>query len=63
MVDFKKGDHVTWKTSQGETKGKVVGTQMSDVTIKGHDIKASKADPKYVVRSEAAHKPGSLKPV
>ena len=64
---FKAGDKVTWATSQGETHGKVVREQTSPTRIKGHEVKASKEDPQYIVRSdqsgkEAAHKPGALKP-
>ena len=64
--ELKKGDAVTWKTSQGETTGKVVKKQTSPTKIKGHEVKASKADPQIIVESsktgaKAAHKPGALK--
>jgi hypothetical protein len=63
---LKKGDKVTWETSQGKTKGKVVKKQTSDTSIGGHKVKASKEDPQIIVESEksgkrAAHKPKSLK--
>jgi hypothetical protein len=63
--NFKKGDKVSWETSQGQTTGKVVKKQTSDTHIKEHRVKASKADPQIIVESEksgkrAAHKPGSL---
>lgn len=66
MSELKKGDHVKWKTSQGETKGTVVRKQTSDTQIKGHHVEASKDDPQYIVKSdksgaEAAHKPDALK--
>ncbi|AYD05237.1 DUF2945 domain-containing protein [Neorhizobium sp. NCHU2750] len=62
----KKGDKVSWETSQGKTTGKVVKRQTSETHIKGHKVKASKDDPQIIVESEksgkrAAHKPGSLK--
>lgn len=65
-TSLSKGDKVTWKTSQGETKGTVERIAKSDVTIKDNTIKASKDDPTVVVTSEktgakAAHKPGSVK--
>jgi hypothetical protein len=65
---LKKGDEVSWETSQGKTEGKVVKTQTSDTRIKGHDVKASKSDPQLIVESEktgkrAAHKPDALKKV
>ncbi|MFK0335308.1 DUF2945 domain-containing protein [Rhizobium sp. NPDC090275] len=64
--DLKKGDHVTWKTSQGETTGTVVKKQTSPTKIKGHDVKASQSDPQIIVESsktgaKAAHKPSALK--
>nr|WP_314093638.1 DUF2945 domain-containing protein [uncultured Shinella sp.] len=64
-MSFKKGDKVTWETSQGKTEGKVVKTQTSDTTIKRHKVKASKDDPQVIVESSrsgkrAAHKPDAL---
>ncbi len=63
---LKAGDKVSWETSQGRTKGKVVRKQTSPTTIKGHTVKASPDDPQYIVKSEktgarAAHKPGALR--
>jgi hypothetical protein len=66
MTDrFKKGDKVTWDTSQGATVGKVVKKQTSRTKIKDHDVAASTANPEYIVESDksgkrAAHKPESL---
>jgi heme-binding NEAT domain protein len=65
MTDLKKGDTVTWDTSQGKTKGKVVKKQTTPTKIKGHDVKASRSNPEYIVESEktgkrAAHRPDSL---
>lgn len=65
-TNLKKGDRVTWETSQGTTEGKVVKTQTSDTKIKGHKVKASKADPQIIVESSksgkrAAHRPEALK--
>lgn len=64
--DLKKGDTVAWRTSQGETTGKVIKKQTSATKIKGHEVKASKADPQIIVQSsksgaKAAHKPSALK--
>jgi hypothetical protein len=66
MAEFKKGDHVAWNTSQGQTKGRVVRKQTSDAQIKGHAVKASKDEPQYIIESDksgaqAAHKPEALK--
>ncbi|KQS96845.1 MULTISPECIES: DUF2945 domain-containing protein [unclassified Rhizobium] len=60
-----KGDKVEWQTSQGKTQGKVVKKQTTSTKIKGHEVKASKSDPQYIVASaktgkRAAHKPGAL---
>ncbi len=64
--NLKKGDKVSWETSQGKTTGKVIRKQTLDTHIKGHKVKASEEDPQMIVESEksgkrAAHKPGSLK--
>ncbi|MBB3524747.1 DUF2945 domain-containing protein [Rhizobium redzepovicii] len=63
---LKKGDEVSWDTSQGETEGKVVKKQTSPTKIKSHKVKASAAEPQYIVESDksgkrAAHKPGELR--
>jgi Hypervirulence associated proteins TUDOR domain len=63
--NLKKGDKVSWNTSQGKTTGKVIREQTTPTNIKGHAVKASKADPQYIVESEksgkrAAHKPEQL---
>ena len=62
----KKGDHVSWNTSQGETTGKVVSKETSDFELDGKQRRASKDDPQVVVESdksgkEAAHKESSVK--
>ncbi len=66
MADLKKGDEVSWGTSQGKTKGTVEKKVTSETKIKSHVAKASKNDPQYVVKSEktgakAVHKPEELK--
>ena len=63
---LKKGDAVSWSSSQGKVEGRVVKTLTSPIDIKGHHVAASKENPEVLVRSdrtgaEAAHKPGSLK--
>jgi hypothetical protein len=64
--EFKKGDHVEWKSSQGKTKGTVEKKLTEPTDIKSHHVAASKSDPQYLVKSEksgkeAAHKPEALK--
>jgi redox-regulated HSP33 family molecular chaperone len=62
--DLKKDDRVTWKSHGGTAHGKVVTRQTSDTKIKGHQVRASKDEPQYIVESDhggrAAHKPGAL---
>jgi len=62
---FKQGDRVEWKTSQGKTEGTVEKKLTEPTDIKGHHVAASKDNPEYLVKSkksgkEAAHKPESL---
>lgn len=67
MTDsLKKGDHVTWDTSQGKTHGTVEKKLTTTTKIKGYTAKPTKEDPQYLVKSDktgakAAHKPGELK--
>jgi hypothetical protein len=69
MADkLRPGDHVAWKTSQGETQGKVEKVLTGTTRIKGHVAKASPEEPEYLVKSDktgakAAHKPGGLKKI
>ncbi len=63
--EFTKGDHVTWKSHGGEAEGEVVKKITSDTKEAGRQVRASKDDPQYLVRSdksggEAVHKPGAL---
>lgn len=65
---LKKGDHVAWNTSQGETRGVVVKKLTSPRSIKTHKVAASPDNPEYLVESDksgevAAHKPASLRKV
>jgi hypothetical protein len=64
-TSLKKGDHVSWDTSQGETHGIVEAKVTSTTKIKGHTAKATKDNPQYKVKSEktgaeAVHKAASL---
>jgi hypothetical protein len=69
MADqFKKGDKVEWKSSQGKVEGEVKQKLTEPTDIKHHHVAASKDNPEYLVESdktgkEAAHKPESLKKV
>ncbi len=62
---LKAGDKVSWDTSGGETHGVVEKKQTTDTKIKTHQVKASKDDPQYIVKSDktgakAAHKAEAL---
>ena len=66
MADnLKKGDKVTWKSHGGTAHGTVEKKVTSDTKIKGHQVRADKDDPQFIVKSdkggEAAHKAGALK--
>lgn len=63
---LKRGDHVTWDTSQGKTTGKVVKKLTRTAKVKGHVAKATPDAPQYLVRSsksgkKAIHKPRELR--
>jgi redox-regulated HSP33 family molecular chaperone len=66
MASFKRGDKVEWKTSQGSTRGTVVGTVTSETHVKGYVAKASPEHPEVEVRSaksgkHAVHGAGALR--
>ncbi len=63
---LKKGDKVSWQSSQGKIEGTVQKKVTEPMDIKGHHVAASADNPEFVVKSNktgqtAAHKPGSLK--
>ncbi|WP_342658501.1 DUF2945 domain-containing protein [Sphingomonas sp. NY01] len=64
MTDFKKGDEVTWKSHGGTAHGTVEKKVTNDTKIKGHQVRASKDEPQYIVESDnggkAAHKARAL---
>ena len=66
--ELKKGDKVSWGTSQGKTTGTVKKKLTSPTHINGHRVAASKYNPEFLVESEksgdkAAHKPAALKKI
>jgi hypothetical protein len=66
MADFKKGDKVSWESSQGTVEGEVVRKVTSDTSIEEHKVKASEDEPQFEVKSDktgahAFHKPDALK--
>jgi hypothetical protein len=64
--ELKKGDHVSWKSHGGEAEGEVEQRITAETEAGGRHVKASKDDPRYLVKSEksggeAVHKRGALK--
>lgn len=63
---FKRGESVSWKSSQGTIAGTVEKKLTKAMEIEGHHVAASPENPEYLVKSKrtgakAAHKPGALK--
>ena len=64
--EFKKGDRVTWNSHGGTAEGEVVRKITEDTEAAGRQVRASKDEPQYLVRSdqsggEAVHKATALK--
>lgn len=62
----KVGDRVSWGTSQGRTRGKVVDRRTKDFSFDGQHFTASDSEPAFIVESEktgakAAHKGSALR--
>ena len=66
MADLKIGDRVSWNTSQGRTRGRVVERKTRDFEFAGQHFTATSDDPSFLVESEksgdrAAHKGSALR--
>ena len=67
MADnLRKGDKVRWDSHGGEAEGEVEQEITEDTEAAGRQVRASRDDPQYLVKSdksggEAVHKPGALK--
>jgi len=67
MNEFTAGDKVVWSShGEDDTPGVVVRKITSDTEAGGRQVRASKDEPQYLVRSEkgggeAVHKPSALK--
>jgi len=64
-MTFKKGDKVSWKTSQGTTHGVVEEKRTKDFRFKNQKFTASTDEPAYIVKSDksgetAAHRESAL---
>jgi hypothetical protein len=66
--EFEQGDKVVWSShGRDDTPGVIVRKITSETTAGGRTVRASEAEPQYLVRSEkggreAVHKPSALKP-
>ena len=65
-TDFSTGDRVSWNTSQGRTRGKIVEKKTKDFHFDGQKFTASTDEPAYLIESEktgskAAHKGSALR--
>jgi DUF2945 family protein len=63
--DFTKGDHVTWQSHGSTAEGTVEKKIAEDTKAAKRQVRASKDDPQYLVKSdksggEAVHKPSAL---
>ncbi|KQQ92772.1 hypothetical protein ASF62_13200 [Leifsonia sp. Leaf325] len=59
-------DRVSWNTSQGRTRGRVVERRTADFTFDGQHFTASTDEPAFIVESEktgarAAHRGSALR--
>ncbi len=66
MADFKQGDRVEWSSHGGKAVGEVLEKITSDKQAGGRQVRASKDEPQYLVKSdksggEAAHNGDALK--
>ena len=65
MTELSEGDKVTWKSHGAEAVGKVKKKITSDTKAAGRQVRASKDNPQYLVKSDksggdAVHKPAAL---
>jgi hypothetical protein len=63
--EFRKGDRVRWSSHGGTAEGEVLRKITEDTELAGRQVRASKDDPQYLVRSdksggEAVHRPSAL---
>ena len=65
-AQFKVGDRVEWRTSQGTTRGTIKKKVTGRTSVGGTELKGSEDDPVFIVESEktgkrAGHKARALK--
>jgi len=62
---FKVGDHVRWNSEAGLVSGTIKRKITSEISFKGYTVRASKAEPQYLIKSDktdhlAMHKGSAL---
>ena len=65
---LKRGDHVEWNSEAGRVRGTIRKKVTSAITFKGYTVRASKAEPQYLIKSDktdhlAMHKGSALKKI
>jgi hypothetical protein len=63
---FKIGDHVSWNSEAGRTRGRIIRVHTKNVTWKGYVHHASADEPQYEIKSDktdhvALHKEKALR--
>jgi hypothetical protein len=66
MVQFRRGDRVSWNSEAGRVSGRIVKVHTKDVNYKGYRHHASKDEPQYEIESDktdhvALHKGTALR--
>ena len=66
MSDLSVGDSVSWDTSQGRTRGRILERKVKDFEFANQKFTASSVEPAFIVQSEktdakAAHKWSALR--
>ena len=66
MADLHVGDRVSWNTSQGRTRGRIVERKTADFEFAGQHFTATSDNPSFLVESEksgdrAAHRGSALR--
>ena len=63
--EFTVGDHVEWNSEAGRVRGKIKKKVTSAIKFKTYTVRASKAEPQYLIQSDktdhmAMHKGAAL---
>jgi hypothetical protein len=56
---LRRGDRVTWNTSQGSTSGTIQKELKAPTHVKGHRVAAAPDHPEYLVKSDKTGKPAA----